>query len=348
MATDTPHYAEMAEAELGAAIKSRGSSPLLAVGAFKELARRRSPALVAMARSRLTSATAPVPLRNAAAVALGGTAGAENQSALLKALSPTAPALTKHVAHALGRIGDKRALAKLEALPTPPLPSDAAAVSFAKSLIAYRLRLGVHQITPAAPSKRLLPDAAQAIQLAVSPPKAALRKAILTQLQAEAPGIALSDVGALAFTCRTSQFVIVMTKDYAEAPDLAHFAKAGGVIAVVFKQADCAEESAFSLDEYLFVNPAKGNAAALIGARASGETAHSGEIALDPGGSFTLAAENSVFSQPLSLKGSLNHAGKLAALDNILVSPGGTAGQRTPGRPKPLALAAKAPPRAQV
>lgn len=343
--TQTTLMSEMPEAELTAAINARSATAEDAVEAFKELRRRGGPAAAQIGRTKVTAKSAPIALRTAAAVALGAEASSENEAALIRALDPTAPVLIKSVAQSLGRIGDKAALKKLEAMPAPDTASDAKAISFAKSLISYRLRLNTHQIKPAAPSKRLVPGQAGSEALAVTSLKPASVDAVSADLRRHVPGIALTNKGALQFKCRNSHFMIVMTRAFEDAGDMADFGRQSGVLAVVLKQATCSDGS-YTLYEYILGNAAEGSKIALVGVRASGETIHSGHVNLDDVGAFSLEAENSVHTMPLSLGGRFEKGAKKAALETILVSPTRAASQPQPKEVRPARVTIKDPPRA--
>jgi hypothetical protein len=346
MATTQPKLiAEMSEVELTTAINARSAAAENAVEAFKELRRRNSPAASQIARTKVAAKSASVPLRTAAAVALGAEASKENEAALIKALDPAAPVLIKTVAQSLGRIGDKAALKKLEAMPAAEAASDARAISFAKSLISYRLRLTAHQITPAAPSKRLVPEQAGSETLAVTALKPASVDAVSADLRRHVPGIALTNSGALQFKCRNSHFIIVMTRAFEDAGDMADFGRQSGVVAVVLKQATCSDDG-YTLYEYILGNAAEGKKMALIGVRASGETIHSGQVTLDDVGAFALEAENSLHSRPLSLAGRFGKGTKKAALETIRVSPNRAASQPQPKAVRPERGTTADPPRA--
>lgn len=344
--TKTTLISEMPEAALTAAINARGAKAEDAVEAFKELRRRGGPAVSEIARTKVAAKSAPIALRTASAVALGTEASSENEAALIKALDPTAPVLIKSVAQSLGRIGDKAALKKLEAMPLPEAASDARAISFAKSLISYRLRLSAHQIKPAAPSKRLVPGASDTETLAVTALKPTSVDVVSADLRRHAPGITLTNKGALQFKCRNSHFMIVMTRAFEDAGDMANFGRQSGVLAIVLKQATCSEGSSYSLYEYILGNATEGGKMALIGVRASGETIHSGHVTLDDIGAFSLEAENSVHTTPLSLGGRFEKGAKKAALETILVSSTRAASQRQPRELRAARVIIEDPPRA--
>lgn len=344
---DTPArpVSAMPDAELQATAMASASPAEPALEAFKELHRRSSPAVFAIARSKAAAKSAPTALRAAAAVTLGQQASRENEAALLKALDPQVPALIKHVVHALGRIGDAATLRKLEAMPTPIAVSDARALGFAKSLISYRQRLNLHQLRPALPAKRITLDGAKADTLKVSSLRSATVDAVAADLQRAVPGIALTTKGALQFTCRNSHYMIILTRALDEAGDIATFGKRNGVLAVVLKQTVCSV-GAYALYEYIFASAAEGDQIGLVGVRASGEVIHAGEINLADGGSFALAAEDSVHAIPLSLQGKLGKGAVKAAIATILVSPVRSAGQRQPQQAVPDRIIVNDPPRA--
>jgi hypothetical protein len=333
------------EAELTLVINERNAASEVVVEAFKELRRRESQAVVQIALAKVTAKSAPVALRTAAAVALGTEVSKENEAALIKALDPAAPVLIKTIAQSLGRIGDKAALKKLEAMSDIETNSDARAISFAKSLIGYRLRLDVYQIKPAAPSKRLVPQQADIETLKVTELKPASVDAVAADLRRHVPGIALTNKGALQFKCRNSHFMIVMTCAFEDAMDMADFGRQNGVLAVVLKQTTCSGGS-YALYEYIFGNAAQSGKIALIGVRANGETIHSGYANLDDVGLFSLEAENTVHSRPLSLSGRFEKGAKKAALETILVSPNRDANQPQPREAGTVRITVQDPPRA--
>ncbi len=286
-----------------------------AAQAFKELARRRWAGLSEMAREIVVDGKSEPALRSAAAVTLGRDMAAANQAALLATLADSDPALVRHSAMALGKIGDVAALKALASRPAKASQSDAA--RFATSLIAYRWRIPGHGI--AAPDVRLKPPPGNAAVLKLASARPTQLRAIADDLRSELPGIALSLKGALRFNCGTTPFLILITKALAEAKTPRQFAEAPGVAAVVMKQPGCSERR-FALHEYIFVNPARdGETVEIVGVRAAGIVVHGGKAELG-NGAFVLASAPAVQTMPIELAGSVAGRTMTLALNELRVA----------------------------
>lgn len=300
--------------------------------AFKELARRRWPGIGEMAREIVIDPASQPLLRGAAAVALGTEMTARNQVALLAALPDSDPAVGRHAAMALGKIGDAAALKALTA--QPARAEHAGAIAFAASLIAYRWRLAGHVI--AAPAMRLKPPPRDAAVLKLAPARQTMLRAITDDLRRELPGIPVSLKGALRFDCGTTPFLVLITEAFALARTPRRFAEAPGIAAVVLKQPGCSERR-FALHEYIFVNPSpKGETAAIVGVRAAGIVVHGGEAQIESG-AFVLASAPAVQTMAIELAGAVAEATMTLALNELRVGLRHVADQPAPRSPRSAA-----------
>jgi hypothetical protein len=305
--------------------------------ALKELARRRAAGRAEVFGRVVADEALPAELRAVAAVELGKEQPTTaNQEALLRALPSRDRSVTRRAAEALGRIGDERALAALKGVRSRAAPVRRS-VSFAKSLIAYRLGLR-EQLLELPDRGQLLPvQRRRAVPLEVWQETPALLKRIAPTLRREVPAVPLAREGALAFSCGGNRFLVILHREVRSADRLAELAQRSAVAGVVLKRSPSLDR--YSLLEYLLAHPAGDGELHLFGVRTTGVVAHYGRARPErAGAAFELRALRTPHSPPLAVEGRYDAAARRLELEVALIYPRLTESQRSKARPESLTL----------
>jgi hypothetical protein len=329
MAKDAERVAqEVGTRELFAVVrgKSRAVEP---TEALRELLARQ-PSRTALLTEIVTDPGRPPELRASGAVALGHDRKPSHQRALVEVLSSREPLLVRRAAGALGRIGDERALAALERLEAPPGPAQRS-VAFARSLIAYRLGLDTHRLTPPPPETvpKVRPE--RSVELPTRAPTRAVLSTLAADAARELPAIAVTAAGAQQITCDGSVFAIVLADTLGRGRSVAALTRSTAVLGAVLEQSQVSGH--FSLYEYLLSEPAGGSSVRILGARETGAIVHVGELRADESGAFTVRAVDTPVSPPVVIEGTFDaERGRLAVTRALAASQRAARGTR-PGTP---------------
>jgi len=308
------------EEELVAAIQDdrQAMDPLVAL---KELVHRKSARVTPVLSAVVAEPRFPTDMRTAAAVELGKEVRPEHQRALIAGLRAGEPRVVRRTAEALGRIGDHEAL---EALQTLPLPSDPVAVrsiTFARSLIAYRLGLGTQPIQPPQPADVLNLGETKAATLRPAPINDDLMKRIAPRLRTELPAIPVALQRGIRLTCAGNAFVLLPHEQASE------MSKSSFVPAVVLKRSHSLGH--FTLHLYILTHPVKEGTLALFGVRPDGIVTYTGEVRVaDPVFHFRVEALNTPYSPPVDVEGSFTPRDQRIEFKKALVSPTLASSQR--------------------
>ena len=327
--------ASVSRQQLVAAIEGR-SKRFGAAEALKELARRRSPGKAEVFARVVVDEERPAEARATAAIELGREAKPANQKALVGALAARDPTVTRRAAESLGRIGDEQGLAALKRL-RPRAGPVRRSVTFAKSLIAYRL--GLREQLLEAPDRGLvLPvQRRRAVPLEIWQETPEAVKRLAPTLRREAPGIPLAQDGALGLSCGGNRFLVMLHRDLRTADPLADFVEPSAVAGVVLKRSPSLER--YALYEYLLAHPAGEGEVHLFGVRPTGVVAHYGRARPERGGAgFELRTLRMPHSPPLAIEGRYDAGERQLELEVALVYPRLTESQRSKARPEPLTL----------
>jgi hypothetical protein len=291
--------ASITEAELIEAIEGRRPD-LGRSQALKELGRRRSPRTTEVFTRVLTDSSVPSPLRTIAAIELGKMVKAEHQQALISTLGAEDPFVLRRVVEAIGRIGDREALQRLESLPNPSNQTVSRSLEFAKALTSYRLGLGIHQLTP--PADTLLNvDPTDVLSMRIDSLDPPTLRGVIPELRRELPAIEISENDAVQISCDTEQFWLIFNQDINQAAALPLIRQRNAVLAVLMQKAPCVGD--FFIYEYLLTQPNEQGNALVFGIRPTGTMVHFGQLELSGESSFQLRALNTVYSPAIDIVG---------------------------------------------
>jgi HEAT repeats len=330
--------ASITRRELLAAIEGRAAR----VGpaeALKELARRRSPGRGEVFARAVVSEKRPAEVRTAAAVELGKEATPANQKALVRALRSEDRNVVRRAAESLGRIGDEQALAALEDVRSRAEPLRRT-VSFARSLIAYRLGLPGHRLRPPERGELLRVERRRAVPLETWQETPELLKRLAPTLRRELPAVPFATDGALAFSCGGNRFLVVLNREVRRAGRLVELTRRSSLPAVVLKRSPGLGR--YSVYEYLLAHPRREGGLHLFGVRTTGIVGHYGTVLLDGDRpSFELRALRTPHSPPLVVEGAYDPRQRRLDLEVALIYPELTRAQRSRGRPEQLSPPAR-------
>jgi hypothetical protein len=282
--------------------------------ALKELARRRSPRVSGVLSTVLLDEELPADLRAVAAVEAGKQVAPGNERALVAALRSGPPLVVRRAAESLGRIGGREALPALRATRSyEEEPAVARAVSFARSLISYRLGLGSDLLEPPGAGEILKVDDPEPIEVQAEPAGADAVERMAPWYRLDVPGVAVSPRDALQLRCGGNEFLL-MPHDA-----LADLGRRNAVVGIVLKRAQSLEF--FALHLYLLSHPNDERTLALFGVRPDGTLTHFGEMLLGPQEhAFRLNALNTPYGPPVHIEGRIDTAAHRVVLTRALVN----------------------------
>jgi hypothetical protein len=225
--------------------------------------------------------------RRLAAVALWRLNTTEAREVLLAALSTEEdPAVLGGVVKALGRVGDERALAALEALQPRAEGFLAEQVAFAASLLAHRLGLPGNDLPRPERSERVPRSPRGRIELGA--PSAEEAESFARTLQADPYGVEIAPGAQFQVRCSAGLWMLALTQPFAAADSLAALRERKTVAGLLASRND--EDGRYSVAYLLFSTPsAKGEGVDLLITRSTGEPAWAGTLESGPDGVLRFA-----------------------------------------------------------
>jgi hypothetical protein len=304
---------QLGEEALIEAVQGRPSE-LGRLEALKELARRRSPRVSGLLSAALLDDRLPDDLRAVAAVEAGKQAAPASEPALIAALRSGPPLVVRRAAESLGRIGGREALQALRTIRSPEEePAVARAVSFARSLVSYRLGLGSDLLETPGAGEILNVDDPEPIQVQTTPVGADEVERMAPRYRLEVPGVAVSPRGALQLRCGANEFLLMPH----ETMDV--LAARNAVIGVVLKRAQSLEYLALHL--YLLSHRRDEGTLSLFGVRPDGTVTLFGEMLLHPREhTFWVNALNTPYGPPVDIQGRIDTAAHRVVLTKAVVN----------------------------
>lgn len=312
------------------------AQPDMALGALKELSRRRSSLRVDLYPALLEDAQASPRAKKFVIAELGKERLARNQALLLGQLERAEPALRPALLHSLGKIGDEKALQRLEALPMPDDSAGRRSLEFSRSLISYRLRLDRHLIP--APADAALLEVSGGVPFEASAASPQTVRRALSQVKSDLPAVPLARAGAARLTCRESELLLVFPREFLPARALATLGERPALPLVLLKGGLSLDR--FILEGYFFTQPQRGGkGVALLGVRPGGELTYVGAVEPDAGGYiFTLRSVETRYAPAIDVQGRFDPEKGAWEFSKAITSPQVAARQKpavTPQRVSP-------------
>jgi hypothetical protein len=272
------------------------------LGALNELSRRKSSRQLDVFRRVLDDPALSSRAKKTAAARLSNQPLKESQELLTRHLITGDAALFARIAQSLGKIGDEKSLARLEATKPPDEKVAPRALQFAKTLLTYRLRLDRHLL--GTPSPDDLVKVTKGISFkAEAVDRETLTRAI-TQAKKDLPAVPLASDRGVKLTCRSTELLLLMAAEFVEPPALKTILERPALPLVLLKRGLSLDR--WSLDRYLFTHPSKGGKqAALLGTRPSGELTYAGIVQpSERGFSFSLKTVDTRYAAAIEVEGS--------------------------------------------
>jgi hypothetical protein len=316
----------LSEDELIERVHAQSLTPTERAEALKQLVRRRSPRETQVLTAIVGERKAPRELRSTAAVVLGKRAAPEHQRALISALYEDDRDVVRRAAEALGRIGDREALSWIEKLPYEPAGAAGRAVSFARSLISYRLGLGSHRLKP--PPERVLPiHPDRRTQLRMSPASPEKVRKREPSLRRELPGIDVDLESAIEMTCAGNDYLALLHRD------LSRVSREDAIPLTVLKYYSSGDYAVYL---YVFTHPESGGTLQVFGVRPTGTLTHVGRARLSNGELvFSIGALDTTHSPGMELEGTVDINKKQLRLSRAWINSAPLPGQRRSQAPRP-------------
>jgi hypothetical protein len=306
--------------------RSRSVPP---IEALRELLRRDA-ATRPLLRDVVLDRERPADVRATAAVALSHDPTPSAREALTQALDDEEPTVVRRAAEALGKIGDKAALARLDRV-VAPTAAARRSVDFARTLISYRLGLDTHRLRqpPARSLLEVRPQRAEELR----PSRIDRRQLpqIMENAEGEIPGVPLDQDTGVEFRCGDHRFVVVLTRHLRKLDNLAPLGRTGALVGALLERSPSTDR--YFLSEYLLSDPGpRGSRARIFGVRPTGVIAHVGELSADAG-SFEVRAVDARVSPPVAIEGSYDPAVGRLSFSRMLVERDFAPTQRAPAAP---------------
>jgi hypothetical protein len=247
--------------------------------------------------------------RTTAAVQLGTERRPENQELLLRHLDTREAPVFTAVAQALGRIGDEKALERLERAEAPEDAAARRAHAFARSLIAYRLRLGRHLI-PLPPDADLV-EVSQGIPLEPAKADPETVKQALGHVREDLPAVPLAAEGAVTLVCRSTRLLLAFTAGFATPESRATLGERSALPLVLLKKGLSLDR--WFLEGYFFTHPSGGGRGgkevALLGTRPGGHLTYAGKVRVrEKEWTFTLRSVDTRYAPAIEVEGRYDRA----------------------------------------
>jgi hypothetical protein len=245
------------------------------LGALVELTRRKAPDRFEVYHKVLSDPAQILLAKQTVAVQLGSEQLAQNQDLLLQHLETRDPSVFSRIVGSLGKIGDEHAFKRLEKIDTPNVALSRDSLDFAKSLLAYRLRLNQNFIEPPSNSEILEIMSGIPIDIAKVEPKE-MREAFKF-ITNDLPAIPLAAEGAIKLTWQSVELLMAFTYRFHEPESLKSIMDRNALPLVLLMKADSLDR--YFLSDYFFTNPSKNHKEVVIlGTNPQGHLAYSGKI----------------------------------------------------------------------
>ena len=302
------------------------------LGALNELSRRKSARQFDIFRHVLDDPAQSLRAKKTVAARLSAQPLNESQELLIRHLTTKDPTLFAKIAQSLGKVGDQRALERLEATTPPNEKVARRTLEFATTLLTYRLRLNRHLLpTPSEADLVKVTDGIPFKTEAADPET--LRRAI-AQAQKDLPAVPLAPDRGVKLTCRTTELLLLMAAEFQEPATLRTIRERPALPLVLLKRGLSLDR--WSLDRYLFTHPSKGGRqVALLGTRPSGELTYAGIAqASEQGFSFSLRSVDTRYAAAIEVEGRYDPEQRSLELTKAISSTEIAAKTRKPRQPQ--------------
>jgi hypothetical protein len=272
------------------------------LASLKELARRKSPGKLQVFGEVVADPQQSMRAKRAVINDLGTERLPQNQAMLLEQLPVLDATLFSGIVRSLGKIGDEEALRRLEEIEAPDVTTARESLEFARSLMAYRLRLDRHLIPP--PPASSIVHISEGVEFETTRAKADTVRLANEQVRKDLPAIPLAQTGAVSLSCRTNELILAFHDEFRQAKALRTILQRPSLPMVLLKRGLSLDR--FILEGYFFTQPSKDSReVVLLGVRPSGELTYAGKIQITEGEfTFSLSAVDTRYAPAIEVEGS--------------------------------------------
>jgi hypothetical protein len=271
------------------------------LAALKELFRRKTPRRLDICQEVLGDPAQSTRAKETVVVQLGAEHLVENQELLLQHLNTTDPPVFARIVQSLGKIGDERALKRLEETKAQDVAMARQSLDFAKSLLAYRLRLDRNLI--ASPPDTDLVEVTNGLPIKITKAKANEIREAFRHVKKDLPAISLAAEGATKLTCPSVELLLVFTDKFHETESIKSIQDRSALPLVLLKKAYSL--GFYFLSQYLFTHPSEDRKeVVLLGSRPVGDLTYAGNIQIsEKGVEFKLRSVDSLYAPAIEVEG---------------------------------------------
>lgn len=302
------------------------------LGALVELSKRGTPRRLEICQELLDDPAQNVTVKEIVAIQIGSEHLAENQELLLQHLNRKEPSVFARIVQSLGKIGDEQALNRLEEVEVPDVTLSRDSLEFAKSLLAYRLRLDKNLIA-------LSPDGdtlkiTNRVPIKISKAEGIEVSKAFKHVEKDLPAIPLSAEGATKLALPSFELLLVFTNNFQEPTSLKSILDKSALPMVLLKKAGFL--GVYFLSEYFFTHPSRHRKeAVLFGTRPRGNITYAGKIQISQEDfKFKLKSVDSLYVLPMKLEGQYDLNQRSFNFTNAISSVK-VAGRKTKARTSP-------------
>lgn len=269
--------------------------------ALKAFSKEKVPNRIELFREILIDPQQSQAAKNVVVVELGTEHLPENQELLLKTLDTDNLQTFAKAVSSLGKIGNMQAIERLEHIKAPDDKIAKQKLAFAKSLLAYRLRINRHLIPP--PSEIELVDVTNGSTFKAEKAEAEIVAKALKDAKEELPAFTLIDDGAEKLGCRSFNMMLVPT-DVLQKPESLLTIRSQSALPVVLLKTGLGSDNYF-LDTYFFTHPSNNpGEIEIIGMRPGGELVYAGKGSISSNGlDFRLKSVNTRYAPAIDVEG---------------------------------------------
>lgn len=303
------------------------------VSALKELSKRNIQQHSDVFRTVLSDPEHNVQAKRTVVVALGTEDRPENRELLLRWLNVDTPSVFTKAVQSLGKIGDAATLERLENIAPPDEAIARQSLAFSRSLIAYRLRLNQHLISPPSPDD-LVEVGDNGIAFEVENASQAELEEVTRDTRKQLPAISLTTRNAMKLTCRNTDLFLVFSDVIRNVRSIRTMRNRNALPVVLIKKGLSLDGHV--LQNYFFTHPAKDDdRIVLLGTRPSGDLTYAGYMQISEDEiAFSLKSVDTRYAPAVDLEGRYDLGKRALSFTKALTSAGVAAREHTAAAPR--------------
>lgn len=270
------------------------------LGALKEFLRRKTTERFEVFKYVLDNDLQKDSVKKTVVAQLGTECLSENQELLLHHLKTKNASLFNKIVQSLGKIGDEHVLKRLEEIESQDVNVSYQSLSFAKSLISYRLRLNRNLIN--VPSESNIVKITKGIPINIQETKTNDLREALLDLRKDLPCVSVVSEGTVKLAWPSLDCLMMFTDNFYEYETLKSIQENNALPLVIVEKASSL--GVYFLSHYFFTHPSENNKdAVLLGMSTGGTLTNVGKVQItEKGFEFKLVSVDSLYSPPIEIE----------------------------------------------